>query len=56
MFTIIPIIEDSLMLPSDLNLTFFTKLSYHHPLFIPKRAQDMSQVTSLNYIDITYRA
>ena len=52
----ISIVEDSLMLPSDLNLTFFTKLSYHYHLFIPKRAQDMFQVTSLNYIDITYRA
>jgi hypothetical protein len=56
MFTMIPIVEDSLMLPSDLNSTFFTKLSYRHLSFIPKRAQDMSQVTSLNYLDITYQA
>lgn len=55
MFHLIPIVEDRFVLPSDLNSTLYTKLSHHSLAFILEKAQDMSQVMSLNYLDITYR-
>lgn len=52
MFTMIPIVEDSLMLPSDLNSAFLP--NYHIVVFhSSSRELKTRLVTSLNYLDIT---